>query len=109
MVYMVFVTYTMASEVELVEDWACDATPVTLELPAAVVAVCATTVKVGWLETVATTLLASVVETATSVGVPSDAVAEQVAVRPTVNETRPSAARGSAVPAGRVPTYALKL
>lgn len=89
--------------------WACDEDAVAMEL-AALVVVCVAAVEVGWLEeVVATTLLTSVVEAATFVGVPSDGVAEQVAVNPTVKERRPSAARGSAVPAGRVPTYALKL
>ena len=43
-------------------------------------------------------------------GVPRDGVAEQVLTwRPAVSDTRPSGPRGSEGPAGRVPTYALKL
>lgn len=80
-----------------------------IKVLAAAVVVCATAVETGWLEAVATTLPALVVEATTSVGVPSDAVAAHDAVNPTVKEMRPSAARGSAVPTGKVPTYALKL
>lgn len=69
--------------------------------------VCAAAVVVGGgrPDPVAIALLLAVVVASTSVGVPRDAVAEQVVTdNPSVKETRPSAARGSAVPAGRTPT-----
>lgn len=82
---------------------------VVIELEACFV-VSTTAVEVAWLVTETTELLlAPVVEAATFVGVPSEGVAEQVAVKPTVKERRPSVSRASADPAGRVPTYALKL
>lgn len=62
-------------------------------------------VAVGRLDPVAVALPLAVVVAATLVGVPRDAVAEQVVTdSPSVKEARPSAARGSAGPAGRVPT-----
>lgn len=99
------------------EAWSCDEEEemeeeedaVVLELEACFV-VSATAVEVAWLVTVATELLlTAVVEAATFVGVPSEGVAEQVAVSPTVKDRRPSVSRASADPAGKVPTYALKL
>lgn len=73
--------------------------------PDAVGVVCAAAVAVGRLDPVAVGLPLAVVVAATLVGVPRDAVAEQVVTdSPSVKEARPSAARGSAGPAGRVPT-----
>lgn len=101
----------MVFDVAADEAWTCDDEDeeeeeevVVIELEACFV-VCATAVEVAWLVTETTELLlATVVEAATFVGVPSEGVAEQVAVKPTVKERRPSVSRTSADPAGRVPT-----
>jgi hypothetical protein len=55
-------------------------------------------------------VVVTVVEVGDEGAVPRDGVAEQVLTwRPAVSDTRPSGPRGSEGPAGRLPTYALKL